>query len=169
MKQFLQHVVVIWFMAEFWSSFVLAQWFDPKKDFFPNWDTILTDDIDKVVSSGAIDGWFNAWLDVIADWCGEGGLIGILCNETALNNAGARETVAKVMADIINYALAIVGLIALVYLLYHAFLTLTAGGDDERAQKWFKGIKYALIALVGIALSPFIIGLVLYLVFTLTN
>jgi hypothetical protein len=35
-------------------------------------------------------------------------------------------------------------------MLYHGFLALTAGSDDEKLQKGIGGIKYGAFALIGI-------------------
>ncbi|USN54182.1 MAG: hypothetical protein H6765_06345 [Candidatus Peribacteria bacterium] len=41
----------------------------------------------------------------------------------------------RFVKGIINYALGIIGLVALAYMLYHGFLTLTAGEDAEQVKK----------------------------------
>lgn len=47
---------------------------------------------------------------------------------------------------------------ALVYLIYHGFIMLTASGDDTQYKKGLKGIKFAAIAIVGIGASRLIIS-----------
>jgi len=43
-----------------------------------------------------------------------------------------------------------VALVALIYLIYHGFLIVTASGDDTQYKQGLKGIKFAAIAIVGI-------------------
>ncbi|MEI7557973.1 MAG: hypothetical protein WCJ45_03990 [bacterium] len=40
-----------------------------------------------------------------------------------------------VIKNIVNYALGMVALVALIYLIYHGFLILTAAGDDTQYKK----------------------------------
>lgn len=50
------------------------------------------------------------------------------------------------------------GLVALVYLIYHGFLIVTATGDDTQYKKGLKGIKFAAIAIAGIGASWLIVS-----------
>lgn len=70
----------------------------------------------------------------------------------------AQTKVMDVIKNIINYALWMVALVALVYLIYHGFLIVTASGDDTQYKKGLKGIKFAAIAIVGIGLSWLIVS-----------
>jgi hypothetical protein len=47
----------------------------------------------------------------------------------------SRSRTADFVRALINYALAVLGLIALLYIVYHGFLTVTAAGDDEQSGK----------------------------------
>ena len=47
----------------------------------------------------------------------------------------AREVTLNFVRGIINYALALIGLIALIYLMYHGFIALTAGSNDDKMKK----------------------------------
>lgn len=76
----------------------------------------------------------------------------------------AQESVLNIIKNIINYALAMLWFVALVYLLVHGFMIVTAAGDDEKYKKGLKGIKYATIAMVGIGLSFFVISMVFRLI-----
>ena len=60
----------------------------------------------------------------------------------------------------INYSLALLGVIALVYLLYHGFLIVVKGDIEEGK----KGIRTACIAIIGIGLSRFIISFIFWLI-----
>ncbi|UFX82831.1 Mbov_0395 family pilin-like conjugal transfer protein [Candidatus Absconditicoccus praedator] len=76
----------------------------------------------------------------------------------------AQSSTVDYITVIVNYFLGILSLVALVYLLYHGFLMVTAAGDDEKYKKGGAGIKYATIALIGIGVSWFFISLLIYLV-----
>lgn len=76
----------------------------------------------------------------------------------------AIESTMKVIQSIVNYALGLLAIIALVYLIYHGFLVLTAGGDDAKVKKWQKWIKTAAIALIWIGLSWSIVSLILWFI-----
>ncbi len=76
----------------------------------------------------------------------------------------AQNKTLHIIKSIINYALGLVSLVALVYLIYHGFLIVTASGDDTQYKKGLKGIKFAAIALVGIGLSWLIVSLIFRLI-----
>lgn len=76
----------------------------------------------------------------------------------------SRQKTADFVKALVNYALAVIGLIALIYLLYHGFLTATAGNDEKKAGKWREGIKYGAIALIGIGLARFIASIIFWLI-----
>lgn len=75
----------------------------------------------------------------------------------------AKNKTMQVIKNIINYALWFLALIALVYLIYHGFLILTAAGDDTQYKKGLSGIKYAAIAIVGIGMSWLIVSWIFWL------
>ena len=77
----------------------------------------------------------------------------------------ARELTIKKVSDIINYSLGLLGVVSLIYLLYHGFLIMITG-DME---KGMKGIKNAAITLFGIWMSWLIISLILRLIENLTE
>jgi len=56
------------------------------------------------------------------------------------------------------------GLVALVYLIYHGFLILTASGDENQYKKGIAGIKFAAIALAGIGASWLIVSAIFWLI-----
>lgn len=70
----------------------------------------------------------------------------------------AKNRTMQVIKNAINYALGMLWLVALVYLIYHGFIMLTAAGDDSQYKKGLKGIKFAAIAIIGIWLSRFIVS-----------
>lgn len=81
----------------------------------------------------------------------------------------AREKTTDYIKGLMNYALALAGLVALVYLIYHGFMAVTAGGDEDRLKKWMQGVRYALIAIIGIGIARFLISLIFRLINLLTG
>lgn len=73
------------------------------------------------------------------------------------------ETLALIKR-IINYALSIASLIALIYMLYHGFLIVTAAGDDGQYKKWLEWIKFAAIAMMWIATSWLIVSFIIWII-----
>jgi hypothetical protein len=76
----------------------------------------------------------------------------------------AQSKVMTVVKNLINYALWMVALVALVYLIYHGFLILTAAGDDTQYKNWLKWVKFAAIAMAGIGLSWLIVSAIFWLI-----
>ncbi len=77
----------------------------------------------------------------------------------------AREKTFTIVKNIINYALGMLSLLALVYMIYHGITILTAAGDDGKYKEWLKGIKFAAIALIGIWFSWIIVSSIFWLIF----
>ena len=89
--------------------------------------------------------------------------------ENLSDSETAQSSAITYIEKIINYFLWIISLIALIYLLYHWFLMVTAAWDDEKYKKWWAWIKYATIALVWIWVSWFFVSLIFYLIGIATN
>jgi hypothetical protein len=136
---------------------------------FSDGDTILTDDVSYVVWQGPQADWepLRNGAAAIAEglgWSDEG----IFFDEID-STQSARDRTSSLISTIVNYALAIVGLVALAYLLYHGFLALTAWSNSEQLNKWMLGIKYAFFALVGIGTAWFMISLILRFITLVTT
>lgn len=71
--------------------------------------------------------------------------------------------------NLINYALAMVSLVALVYMLYHGFLVFSAAGDNNQYKKGLTWVKYALYALLWMWISRFIISMIYRVLGIITN
>ena len=67
--------------------------------------------------------------------------------------AVAQGTLGQNITMIINYALGMLGLVAVAFLIYAGILMVTAGGNDEQIAKARKIITYAVIGIVIILLS----------------
>ena len=72
--------------------------------------------------------------------------------------------ILTVIQNVVNRALWILWLIALIYLIIHWFMILTAAGDDSKQKKWLKWVKLAFIALAWIWLSWIIVSFILWLI-----
>ena len=134
---------------------------------FRPWDeTILTKEASDVVSDdiSASDDAINAGIDAI--WWGK---IDGIYGETISDNATAWEKATNLMKWFINYALGLIGLIALWYLVVNGFIMLTAWDDEEKSARWMKWIRIAVIAIAWMALSWFILSLVFFLIFSVTD
>ncbi|HOG14963.1 MAG TPA: hypothetical protein PK674_00015 [Candidatus Absconditabacterales bacterium] len=84
-------------------------------------------------------------------------------HDTAFNR------ILEITKRIINRALGLLSLVALIYLIVHGFIILTATGDDTRYKKGMKGIRNATIALGGIGLSWFIVSFIIRIIQNITS
>lgn len=73
------------------------------------------------------------------------------------------ETLAFIQR-MVNWSLSVVGLVALIYLLYHGFLMVTAAGDDAQFKKGAKAARTAVTAIIWIWLSALIVNFILYII-----
>ncbi len=92
------------------------------------------------------------------------GINGLYSRGTITNFLQAQNDTIAFIQNIINWALSIVGLVALIYLLYNGFLMVTAAGDDGQFKKWAKALRTSAIALIWLGVSAFIVNLILYLI-----
>ena len=77
-------------------------------------------------------------------------------NKTPGGNA--QVTFASIVGVVITWVLAIVAIIAFIYLIMSGVNYITAGGDAEKATKARSGILNAIIGIVVIALSFYILN-----------
>ena len=116
-----------------------------------------TDDINDPLRDGAyniIDP--TTWTGTL--W----GIVGV--GDKIYTHQNAQTKTMGVIKNIINYALWMLALVALLYLIYHGFLILTAAGDDTQYKKGLWGVKYAAIAIAGIGASRIIISAIFWLI-----
>jgi hypothetical protein len=81
----------------------------------------------------------------------------------------ALQETLRLIQIIINRFLGMLSLTALIYLLYHGFLMLTAREDGKQFDKGKAGIKVAVIAISGIGISRFIISAIFRLINLVTS
>ncbi len=106
------------------------------------------------------DGAYN----IVSPVTGTGELAWLTATEEKISSHEiAKNKTMKIIKNAINYALWMLTLIALVYLIYHGFLIVTAAGDDTQYKKWIAGAKYAAIAIVGIWASRLIVSMIFWL------
>lgn len=106
------------------------------------------------------DGAYNIISPV--SWTGNlSGVVGV--GDKISSHQNAQSKTMDVIKNIINYALWMLALVALVYLLYHGFLIVTASGDDTQYKKWLWWVKYAAIAIAWIGASRLIVSAIFWL------
>lgn len=70
-------------------------------------------------------------------------------------------TVSIWAVDIINYALALAGIVAVAFLIFGGFRYITSGGNDEAAESGKKIITNSIIGLIIIILSYVIVTVII--------
>ncbi len=66
--------------------------------------------------------------------------------------------VEKVLKNLVGYALGLVLIIAVFYIIYSGFQIVTAGGDAEKVEKGKKGVMYAVIGIIIALLAQIIVN-----------
>lgn len=133
---------------------------------FAEGDTILTQDQNNVIWKDVADS-DNVLRDgtkVVAEWLGDTADGDGIYYEEITDTQEAWTEFTRTWKWIVNWTLWIAWLAALVYLLYHWFLAITAWWDDEKLKKWIWWIKFALIAVFGIAIAWFGISIIFWLI-----
>ncbi len=74
------------------------------------------------------------------------------------------EALLDVIKGVVNWVLGILGLIALIVVLYGGFLMVTAGGDSGQYDNGLKFLKGALLGLAVIGVAWFIASIVFWLI-----
>ena len=79
------------------------------------------------------------------------------------------DSLINVVRSFINRVLGILGLIALIVLLYGGFQMVTAAGDEEKYNEGFKILKQAGIGMVFIGLEWFVVSIIFFLLDLVTQ
>lgn len=135
-------------------------------EWFDGADEVLTNDTKNVVWSdirNAKSG-LRWWTQLIGRWVGDADSGDKIYYEELDNTWDSRAATANYVRALVNYALAVLWLVALLYILYHWFLTVTATWDDDQAAKWWKWIKYWSLALVWVGLAWFVVSIIVWIV-----
>lgn len=117
---------------------------------------LVTEDIKDPLRQGAYHVVSPEW------WTTLSGIVS--ADQEISSHIVAQNRVMDVVKNIINYALWMIALVALVYLIYHGFIMVTAAGDDTQYKKGLKWIKYAAIAMVGVGMSWLIVSAIFWLI-----
>lgn len=80
--------------------------------------------------------------------------------ESQLNGANNLPKGEPQAANVLNYVYALLGLFAVVVIIYNAVQYLTAGGDPSKTKKATQGLVYAAVGLVVVLLATVITNLV---------
>ena len=97
--------------------------------------------------------------------------------DVGINVAGADQLgsngtgTAKLIDSIktaINYVLSILGLVALIILLYGGFNMVTAAGDDGKYKKWFTILRQAGIGLIFIWVAWLFVNIIMWFIGKIT-
>lgn len=160
-SSYLLLTIVFWQWLELWNT-----------------NTILSTDVNEAINT---DNWNWTIWDPIREWAyqiinannpnkPEQQIWWIINNDQAIvDHETALSKTLQIIKNIINYALWLLSLVALIYIIVHWFIVLTAAGDESKYKKWLAGIKYAAIALGWIWLSWFIISFIFRIIKTITT
>ncbi len=151
------------------TSITIVRWLNiPNID-----DTILNTNENDAINTDLTDGnpIRDGIYNIIQDQQDPNNTIGnIIGNDNEIgDHLTAQNKTFQIINNFINYALGVLALISLIYLLYHGFLMITAAGDEEQYNKWRQWLKYAGIALAGIGVSRFVVSLIFYLIQLITT
>lgn len=119
--------------------------------------TFWGDDSSEVVDDSGINDPLRDWSKKFTEW------VKWIEKSNIENSSQAQNKTLAFVKKIVDYFLWILGLLALIYLLYNFFLMLTAWGNEEKYNKGLQSIKYAIIAIIWIWLSWFFVSLIFYL------
>lgn len=171
MKKKLIYYFVL-FLLPFFSMGVLSnvvwQWLQLWQD-----DTILNVDSDNTLDvydnnnpiSDPLREWAYKIIDADStDTISNQELWGIVNPGLIADHQTALNSTMSIIKNIINYALGLLSFIALVYLIYHWILMVTAAWDDTQYKKWMKWLRLAAIAITGIWLSWLIVSFIFWLI-----
>ncbi len=135
---------------------IVTFWFASANNWTFDTDTnVLTDEQGQVI-------WDSVWDDAVRWWAWMQWAWEI--EWVAQQQEEHQWWLLNFISDVVNYLLALAALVALIYLLYHWFIMVTASGNEDRFKKWAAWLKYWTIALLWIWVSWFMISLVFYVV-----
>jgi len=80
------------------------------------------------------------------------------------SSSGQKDAVVNVVRWYINRVLWVMGLIALLFLIYWWFLMVTSAWEEDKYTKWFTILKHAAVWLILIGTAWFVISIVFWLI-----
>lgn len=139
-------------------------------DWFWTTDKVITTDQNDVVGKEIRDSTdtLRDGTELVAEWVGDADNNDKIYYQEVTTTGETWEKTADYVRALINYALAIIWLIALLYVAYHGFLTVTAAWNDDQTAKWREGMRYGAMALLWIAVAWFLLSLVFWLIQKIT-
>lgn len=162
-------VFVVW-LSNFWSADMQGIWVLPEKILTTSVEWFLDVDESYTMYKGIKNGLRTDY-DVR-----DGGRDSVTLDNIIWNDANkggtseledhenATEATLKVIKNLINWALGIVSLVALIVLILAGFQMVTAAWDDAKFKAWSKALKKVSIWLAGIAVSWLMISLIFWVV-----
>ena len=148
------------FLVMYVGAYTKAQMIVPDSS-----NSILTESNEQVVNTDTIEDPLRDGAYTVINstsWEQISGIVGV--DDKIGSHLNAQHKTLTIVKTAINYALGILSLIALVYLLYNGFMMVTAAGDDNQYKKGIKWIRYAAIALVGVGASRLIISVIFWFI-----
>lgn len=139
------------FVLVFFVNIVFAiNWFE--------WETnILTEDENSVIAPVSWDplkwGIEDMWQSI--NW---------IIKPYINSSEDAKYYTLTYARSLVNYFLMFLSWIALVYLLYHWFLAVSAAGNEEQYNRWIKWIKFSIVSIVWIWVTWMIISMIYWLI-----
>ncbi len=126
------------------------------------WFALLAFPVSSVLASSWWWGWSvlkpdNPFVNELDSWSAEE--VNVIWSDK-----GQQDSVINVIRWYANWVLWIMGLIALLFLIYGWFLMVTSGWDEEKYKKWVTILRHAVIWLILIGTARFIISVVFWLI-----
>lgn len=130
----------------------------------PGSATIYTEEQTQVISADELSNPIREGaFFVVNSW--DSGIGGIISSDNEIQtHETAKLQTLNIIRNIVNYALGLVSLVALIYLIYHGVLVLTAAGDETQYKKGLKWVQFAAIAMAWIGLSRLIVSFIFYII-----
>lgn len=163
-KYMISKKIIVWSILCIWVVLGMGQ-VSAQLDFIDTDSPNITRNQDDVVNIDTIDGNpIREWTRLPVQSPDGQNDIGIIDQgEIQTYEQWQLQTIAFVR-NIINYFLGLLGLVALVIFIVAGFRTVTAWDDDSQYQNAIKDVRRVWIALLGIALSWFIVSFIFYVV-----
>lgn len=155
-------ITIIWIIWMFWAAWICNSQLE-----IPWESTIFSSNQDQYIDANGIsnpirDGAYAAIQSPDSenevDW-----IQGV--NKKIEDHNTAKERTLAIIKNLINYALGLLSLVALIYIIYHGIMIMTAAWDDAKYKEWLKWVKFAAIALVWIWLSRVLVSSIFWVIF----
>lgn len=133
-------------------------------------DPILTNDSEQIIippEENAIREWTH---DIIHSAESDNKIDNLLeSNEKIETQGDATKKTINLVHRIINYALGLASVVALIVLIYAGIQMTTAAGDDKKYQAGKSTLKSITIGIIGIGISWLIVSFIFWLLNTMTK